>query len=419
MKICFLVDARSLIAQNWIKYFISRDHVVDVISTYPFSAESLDGASLYTVPVAFSGLARVPHNGKVSAHKQNSWLKSLLAQMRTGRASALTKRMHHLIGPVDVYRHVPEVARLIGKIRPDVVHAMRMPYEGIIAGLSVKDVPLIISTWGNDLTLFATSYPAIGKLTRRTLARADALFCDCQRDLRLARVWGFDEAKPATMFPGNGGVKRKVFHRGALDEDVLKRYSLPADRVFILNPRGFRDYIRNDTFFRALPLILKERPDSFFLAVAMEGNAVAEKWLKEYQVGDHVRLLPSVSSAVMAELFRLSAVSVSPSTHDGTPNTLLEAMACGSFPVTGDLESLREWITDGVNGLLCDPSEPKSLAAAVIAAINDEGLRSRAADVNRQLIEDRADYPKVMGQAEEFYRQVIGKGGRKKAYASA
>lgn len=58
------------------------------------------------------------------------------------------------------------------------------------------------------------------------------------------------------------------------------------------------------------------------------------------------------SNCGMAELFRLSSVAVSPSLHDGTPNTLLEAMDCGCIIVTGDIESVREWINDGENGSL-------------------------------------------------------------------
>jgi glycosyltransferase involved in cell wall biosynthesis len=40
-------------------------------------------------------------------------------------------------------------------------------------------------------------------------------------------------------------------------------------------------------------------------------------------------------------------------------------MACGCYPVVGDIESLREWITPGVNGSLIDPGDVKALRMAV------------------------------------------------------
>jgi glycosyltransferase involved in cell wall biosynthesis len=109
----------------------------------------------------------------------------------------------------------------------------------------------------------------------------------------------------------------------------------------------------------------------------------------------------------MAELFRLAHISVSPSLHDGTPNTLLEAMACGSFPVAGDIESVREWITDGVNGLLCDVTSPDSLGRAITRALQDSSLRSEAKEHNLKLVGERADYDTVMPQAEELYRRLV------------
>jgi glycosyltransferase involved in cell wall biosynthesis len=110
----------------------------------------------------------------------------------------------------------------------------------------------------------------------------------------------------------------------------------------------------------------------------------------------------------MADLFRKAQVVVSPSTHDGTPNTLLEAMACGCFPVAGDLESIREWITPGVNGLLIDPDDAQALAEAILLALERPDLRKRAVQANIELVAHRAQYGKVMREAELFYKDLIG-----------
>ena len=144
-----------------------------------------------------------------------------------------------------------------------------------------------------------------------------------------------------------------------------------------------------------------------FLGLAMHGSPVAEKWVERLHLGHAVRLLPPVSRSEVADLFRLADVAVSPSEHDGTPNTLLEAMACGSFPVAGNIESVREWIDDGENGLLCDPANPESLAAVIVRALDDAELRRKAKVRNQQLVAERADYQTVMAQAEAFYADLI------------
>jgi glycosyltransferase involved in cell wall biosynthesis len=109
----------------------------------------------------------------------------------------------------------------------------------------------------------------------------------------------------------------------------------------------------------------------------------------------------------MAGLFRQAQITVSVTTHDGTPNTLLEAMACGSFPIVGDIEALREWITGGENGLLVDPGNPRDLADAILMVISRPDLRRQARDRNLQLVRERAEYGKVMQEAEEFYGRMI------------
>lgn len=406
MRIVFIADARSPIAQNWIRHFIVAGHEVHVISSYPCAPNVLPGASVQVVPIAFSGFARAENVRKNGRRAE----KSILAKwLRTDTTTAFAYAARHWLGPLDVYRQAGMVRRLIAEIKPDLVHAMRIPFEGLLAAqaLSGVPIPLLISVWGNDFTLFAKSFPLIARMTRRVLQRADALHPDCSRDLRLAREWGFDSTKPAAVLPGNGGIQTDIFQPGPADGRLAAQWNIPAGTSVVVNPRGFRGYVRNDTFFQAIPLVLAQRADAVFLGLAMQGSAIAEQWIEQLQIRHAIRLLPSVPRQEMVDLFRLANVTVSPSEHDGTPNTLLEAMACGSFPVGGDIESIRELIEDGVNGLLCDPASPASLAQAIVRALDDEDLRRRAAIQNWALIAERADYCKVMIKAEEFYKQII------------
>jgi glycosyltransferase involved in cell wall biosynthesis len=286
---------------------------------------------------------------------------------------------------------------------------MRIPFEGILAAKAAHAAcPLLISVWGNDFTLCATHNPLIARQTREAMQRADALHCDCFRDLRLAtQTWGFQSEKPAAVLPGAGGIQTSLFHANGFDADLRKQLRISQSSPVIINPRGFRNYVRNDVFFEAIPEVLRTHTDAIFICTGMEGHPTAEKWISRLAIKDHVRLLPLFPRDRMADLFRLADITVSPSLHDGTPNSLLEAIACGCFPVAGDIESVREWITDEVNGLLCDPTSPQSLAQAILRAIDDVELRRRAREINGGLLAQRADYQKVMAQAEQFYQKII------------
>jgi glycosyltransferase involved in cell wall biosynthesis len=133
----------------------------------------------------------------------------------------------------------------------------------------------------------------------------------------------------------------------------------------------------------------------------MAGEPQARAWTAQLHIEGSVELLPPRLHGEMVEVYHAAQVLVSPSTHDGTPNSLLEGMACGCFPVSGDIDSLHEWITPGLNGLLVDPGDPRALAEATLRALNDPALRRQAADRNAEIITMRAEYGEYAA-AEEF-----------------
>jgi glycosyltransferase involved in cell wall biosynthesis len=386
VRLVFVADGRSPIARSWIEYFVRVEREVHLVSTRPCAGipglASLEIVSLW------------PGGSAVAARRQ--------------RNLAVVTALRHWLGPSIVRRRAATLRGILRERRPDLVHALRLPFEGMLAAAAEPAAPLVISTWGNDLTLHAPASPMMRWSTRRSLRRAAGLHADCRRDAYIAAKWGFRGVRPTLVVPGNGGVRRDIFFpgRGPRDAD----FGLDARAPVVVQPRGLRAYVRSDTFFRAIPLIHQHRPEAVFVCPAMEGAAEAEAWRAKLNLGENLLLLPLLDATSMGALFRRAAVSVSPSTHDGTPNTLLEAMACGCLPVAGDLDSIREWITDGENGLLIDPADETALAAAVLRGLSDEGLRLRAAEVNARRIAEQAEYGRCMAQAASFYERVLRSG---------
>ena len=395
MRYLFVVDGRSPTAINWIRHFAERGDEIYIASTFAcFVDFPINGLEI--TPVAFSAFKK---------HSQ-----------RPGSASSRTLGLRTVIrqwfGPLTVRRASKRLCSFIERVKPDLIHAMRIPYEGMLTTFALRSPrrgsrersadeapPLIVSVWGNDFTLHAPSSRLMGQYTRRALHSTDAFHADCQRDIRLAKEWGLDSSKPSLVAPGNGGIRLDVFHPN----------SKPVDEPVIINPRGFRPYVRNDAFFKAIPLVLAKQPNAKFICASMVDEPQAVQWIKEFQIGNAVELLPILPHAQMAKTFRRAQIVVSPSLHDGTPNTLLEGMACGCFPVAGDLESIREWITPNENGLLFDSNSPQSIADAIIAAMENTDLRKKAAALNQEIISTRAEYEHNMERVEEFYMRVLAK----------
>ena len=405
MRLLFVADGRSPIALNWIRHFVNSGYEVHLATTFPCEP-ALTFASVTFIPLAFSGAKSIDNRGESRLRMTNVFAGASFVGLRT--------IIRQWFGPFTLHSARNSLQVIIDRVQPDLIHAMRIPYEGMLVALTLNRVreaqsrqnqpPFLVSVWGNDITLHGTSTPLMSRYTKATLRIADALHTDCLRDQRLAYEWGFPQENPAIVLPGGGGVNLDVFspldHSSKLDSELKT----------VINPRGVRAYIRNDTFFQSAVLVLEKYPQVRFICTGMEDDTQIRAMVNDLGIASSVELLPKVQYSKMSELFQAAQVAVSPSTHDGTPNTLLEAMASGCFPIAGDIESLREWIIPGENGLLVDPTDPLALSRAILTALNDDDLRSKAARYNSQLIADKASYQVVMKSVERFYKSLVSSG---------
>jgi glycosyltransferase involved in cell wall biosynthesis len=210
------------------------------------------------------------------------------------------------------------------------------------------------------------------------------------------------------VVPGSGGIDL-----AEIESAMQMQAGLPwlkQGSHHVINPRGLRPgYINTREFFAAIPLVLERIPNVTFLCPGMQGQEEATGYARQYGVESAVQLLPYMSQSDMWQLFRHCEVSVSNSTHDGTPNTLLEAMTCGSFPVAGDLDSLRDWITPGVNGFLVDPYKPAEIAHAICAALENPGLREAARLHNLQLVKEKASRYASQINLQPFFDRICSR----------
>ena len=88
-------------------------------------------------------------------------------------------------------------------------------------------------------------------------------------------------------------------------------------------------------------------------------------------------------------------VYVLPSYHEGTPKTVLEAMASGRPVVTTDAPGCRETVVDGENGFLVAVKDVDQLETAVAKILDDAELAQRLGGRSREMAEDKYDVEKV------------------------
>jgi len=402
-----IVDAQSPHSRHWINHLVKKGHEVHLVSTYPIDPKSLPIKSYLLAPVDFSAKARGQE--KAQSMGTATGKSGFISKLRGSKLWKALALLRNQLAPYLVKKQAKTVKKFIVNVNPDIVHSMRIPFEGLLTHAATKGInaPFVASTWGNDFTLFATRDPNIKKLTLELLKDVSGLHSDCAKDIAIARSWGLGSNKPTVVAPGNGGIDQKIFHPTEYQGQVRSKLNLPEEVPIVINPRGLKEYVRNDTFFAAIPIVLKEVPNCLFLAISMQNKPAAEAWVEQYGIQQNTVLLPSVSHSEMAQYFQASNIIVSSSDHDGTPNSLLEGMACGCFPIAGDIESSHEWVTDGVDGFIHDQSSPESLAEAIINAIKSPDIIAKAKMLNQEKITERCTIEASVRNLEAFYNQVL------------
>jgi glycosyltransferase involved in cell wall biosynthesis len=93
--------------------------------------------------------------------------------------------------------------------------------------------------------------------------------------------------------------------------------------------------------------------------------------------------------------FAAARVYVLPSYREGTPRTVLEAMAMGRPIVTTDVPGCRETVIDGVNGLLVAARDDLALETALERFILDPSLADRMGRKSLVIAQEKYDVHKV------------------------
>jgi glycosyltransferase involved in cell wall biosynthesis len=393
MRIAFIADGRAEHIRRWVRYFTNTGDDLLLVSTYACS--EIPGVKVTVLPGLIRSGDTLVKSSNAGASVECSGI--LSSMIRAGLRSSV-QTVWQQLKIVDVARQAQTARKILSEFKPDLVQASRLQNEGYVAALAGHH-PWILSIWGQDFVFYASSYPLHRLLSTWTMKYPDALMADCRRDILLARQAGFDAHLPTREVPGNGGVDGAAYGPGL--------YACERERL-VVYPRGLVPYVRLDTLLESIKLFKMDYRTKFVLLIQPRLVETVQKMVDERSLPrGQVTVMPYLAQGELASLLGRAAVMVSPGVTDGTPNSMLEAMACGAFPVMGDIESVREWITHGRNGLLFDVSDPGALAYCLGEALDNVELRREAQAANSEMIRRRASYDEVMPRVREFYNEVI------------
>jgi glycosyltransferase involved in cell wall biosynthesis len=303
-------------------------------------------------------------------------------------------------------KRTERLAELIRRLQPDIIHSIELQTESYhlldVARLlgGTLGAPWVVSTWGSDIFYFQ-QFPEHLNRIQALLAQCNYLIPDCARDEALARDYGFKGRVPLIL-PGAGGYP--------LDEMRAMMAAGPTSRRRLVMLKGYEGWAgRALNALEALKRCADSLHDYDIVVYAASPKVVLKVHELHTKTNLRIRILPRSPHAEILELFGKSRLAIGVNATDGVPNAMLEAMAMRAFPIQSDTRSTSEWITDGSNGLLVDPSDPADIAAAIRKALTDDTLMERAADLNSLQMDRRLDSSVVKPKVIQMYRDIAGK----------
>jgi glycosyltransferase involved in cell wall biosynthesis len=312
--------------------------------------------------------------------------------------SPKSRLLHQGYGPNVSYITYPwsNERRMLRTLSEHLYSPVRLPASDIDV-LNTLMAPIVNFSWSLVIhmkTMHAYTAPdslsPSARVYRRmnyphTVRAADAIIINSE-SLRseLQRYLDVDARKLKLIYEA---VDHDLFQPG---DAAFARSQIAAHGVtkpFVLFVSSLWPYKNCDGLLRAWALARAELGDR---QLAVVGPGADEKYVAqlhalaaELGISDDVIFVGGVRLEDTVRFYQAADVFVYPSLNETFGLPLLEAMACGCPVVTSDVSAMPE--TAGGAAVLCDPTDPASIARAIIEAagpgmdrLRDQGLRRAA-----------------------------------------
>ncbi len=231
----------------------------------------------------------------------------------------------------------------------------------------------------------------IQELYQQALSKASKVFFQNPDDLQLFKDLQLLKFTTPAVVVNGSGVNMSKFDMTPLPYDDAD-CNIPSFLLIarLLNDKGIIEYVE------AARQIKQKYPTiEFHLVGGLFDNPAAisqeqlDAWLEEgifvyWGEVDDVR--PAISKC---------SIYVLPSYREGTPRTVLEAMAMGRAVITTDAPGCRETVVDGENGFLVPVKDADALTKAMLRFIDQPELIVKMGQRSREIVEEKYDVYKV------------------------
>ena len=285
---------------------------------------------------------------------------------------------------------------------PDIVH---VHHGWVIASILAEfDVPCIITLHGTEYHAFK-NYKDYQEAVLRGIHGAEIIVALTEDERTQAiDAYGLDPQRITVI---KSGTDTDMFKPLEVDKkNLLRGYSIEdVDRPVVFFGGRLTAQKGVDTLIRAAEIYsqMDEKPITL---IAGEGDlrGQLEKLTRELKL-DGVYFLGNQSHQQMLKLFNVADVAAMPSMFEAFGLVALEALACGTPVVAGDVGGFGQIVNEQV-GCLMKPGDYKTLAEKITTFIRD-GFKEKIRDKAAAYIRQNFSWDKTVDNIEKIYEQVL------------
>ena len=332
----------------------------------------------------------------------------------------------------------PWTSRAISDFKPDIIH-IHNPQGGYFDLRSLRTLsahtpiamtlhdPWLVSghcSYFIDCNKWQSGCGACPDLQRRPSLKRDGTHGNWIRKqsiLRNSKVhiaspsqWLLDIAKSSIINEGaqeytliRNGVDTETFTPG---EESATKYENPTSGVFtasyVVNSNLITNPYKDFSTIKDMAICLSKLLNGTnkrvrLLAVGADGpKQILDNVSIEFM--GYIR-----SEKELAKLYASSDIYLHAANADNYPNTILEAMSCGTPCIATETGGVAEQISHGKNGLLVKKNNAQEMALAVISLMENQGLLKAMSLNARKKIEKENTLSKMYDSYIALYRKAI------------
>lgn len=310
---------------------------------------------------------------------------------------------------------IARLTRLLRQLRPHVVHGYLFDAEiaSRIAG-RIVGTPLVVGSERNTDYSLKKRQLLVYRVTRRMVdlvianSRAGALFNQ--------RLLGHP---PSAYRVVHNGVNVDSFYP---QDGSAMRAALgiePAERIIGMFA-SFKPQKNHALLFAAAKRVFRRVPKTRLLLVGDElyaGMHGSDEYKRQThdlldKLGIRERCIFAGNQSDVAKLFSVCDLTVMPSLFEGTPNAVLESLACGVPVIATDVSDNSYLVPEGRAGFIVPLGDDETLANQICRLLSDDELRSAMSREARQWTVQEFSTARLAAKTAEVYVEGLKHTGR-------